>query len=83
MAAWKLDPSKVITAEMRAAEAEASAWAALRRERDTLLQRSDWTQLPDAPCDPTAWAAYRTALRNLPQQTEDATSVEWPTPPVV
>lgn len=34
--------------------------------RNVLLAGSDWTQLPDAPADKTAWAEYRQQLRDLP-----------------
>ncbi len=37
-----------------------------RNWRDEELKKSDWTQLPDAPVDQTAWATYRQALRDLP-----------------
>lgn len=48
-------------------------WAAINRgKRDLLLKESDWTQLPDAPVDQEAWAAYRQALRDLPNH------VNWP-----
>ena len=53
----------------------------LRRERDRLLAESDWTQQPDAPADPAAWAEYRQALRDLPANTKDVENVKWPTPP--
>lgn len=36
-----------------------------------LLQSSDWTQSPDSPLSAEskqAWATYRQALRDLPQQ---------------
>ena len=38
-----------------------------KKYRDWLLFTSDWTQLPDAPCDAEAWAAYRQQLRDLPE----------------
>jgi hypothetical protein len=38
----------------------------MRIQRDRLLAESDWTQLPDAPCDRQAWATYRQALRDFP-----------------
>ena len=56
------------------AKAKADALAALRAERDRLLRESDWTQLPDAPltaAERAEWAAYRQALRDLPQQAAD------------
>jgi len=59
----------------RAAESD------LRAKRDALLAASDWTQTPDAPVDANAWASYRQALRDLPENTPDPRGVEWPEPP--
>lgn len=56
-------------------------WVSLRMQRTYLLTRSDWTQLPDAPCDQEAWAAYRQELRDLPQTYTDPKTVVWPTQP--
>jgi hypothetical protein len=59
----------------------AAASKELRAERDRLLVRSDWTQLPDAPADKQAWAAYRQALRDLPADTTGPRNPLWPSPP--
>jgi len=40
----------------------------VRAKRNELLTATDWTQLADAPVDKAAWAAYRQALRDLPEQ---------------
>lgn len=54
----------------------------MRTKRDQALRDSDWTQIPDAPVDAKAWAAYRQQLRDLPATIEDPTQpVDWPTPP--
>lgn len=56
----------------------------VRAERDRLLAASDRTQLVDAPLTPeirAAWATYRNALRNLPQQYADPSEIVWPNPP--
>lgn len=58
-------------------------WARLRNRRDGLLTESDWTQVADAPVDRAAWAAYRQALRDLPDTTSDPRQVVWPTAPDV
>jgi hypothetical protein len=53
----------------------------VRQRRDALLQASDWSQLEDSPLDHTArtaWAAYRQALRDVPQQAGFPGAVEWP-----
>lgn len=54
---------------------------AIRIKRNSLLAGSDWTQIPDAPVDKNAWAEYRQALRDLPQNTIDPENPVWPTPP--
>ena len=56
-------------------------WKKFKRERNIRLQRSDWTQVPDAPVDSPAWATYRQELRDLPDNTTDPREVVWPTPP--
>ena len=53
----------------------------IRTERDRLLTASDWTQVADAPVDQAAWATYRQALRNIPQQATFPHSVVWPVKP--
>ena len=62
-------------------EAISVAGVMLRRKRDVILSRCDWTQVPDAPVDHAAWAVYRQELRDLPANTEDPRNVVWPTPP--
>ncbi|MGN6142419.1 MAG: tail fiber assembly protein [Mesorhizobium sp.] len=52
----------------------------IRAERDRLLSASDWTQLPDAPVDQAAWAAYRQALRDFTKTVDPANPV-WPEQP--
>lgn len=59
----------------------AEAWFRLRAERHSRLAACDWTQVPDAPVDRAAWAAYRQKLRDLPANTADPRNVIWPTPP--
>lgn len=61
-----------------ASEQAAKAWAELRAERDRRLAACDWTQMPDAPVDSTAWASYRQALRDLPDAVTDISDVPWP-----
>ena len=52
-----------------------------RANRDALLSSSDWTQVADAPVDQAAWAAYRSLLRDVPQQAGFPTDITWPTKP--
>jgi hypothetical protein len=56
--------------------------AAIRAERDALLAATDWTQLPDVPESiRDAYAVYRQALRDIPQQSGFPDVVEWPVKP--
>jgi hypothetical protein len=55
---------------------------AMRRERDHRLAACDWTQLPDAPVDKAAWAAYRQALRDFPATWTPSNTVEFPKEPI-
>tara|TARA_Y100000593_G_C4120314_1_gene242332 strand:+ start:165 stop:464 length:300 start_codon:yes stop_codon:yes gene_type:complete len=80
-------------AEEAALKEQAAAWEAgatdralerLRRSRDKLLKLSDWTQVPDSALSnekKAEWAAYRTALRDLPATTSDAANPVWPDKP--
>lgn len=62
-------------------------WEKIRRKRDDLLVRTDWTQMPDSPlttAKKAKWATYRQALRDLPTTYSEATDkseVTWPVKP--
>jgi hypothetical protein len=60
-------------------------WQALaddaKAKRNTLLQRSDWTQIADVPVDQAAWAAYRQALRDITTQVGFPEQINWPEAP--
>lgn len=50
--------------------------------RDLKLSESDWTQLPDVPTTvKEKWAAYRQALRDIPQQPDFPQNIIWPDQP--
>lgn len=53
----------------------------IRANRDARLRSSDWTQFGDAAVDTAAWAAYRQALRDVPDQPGFPFDVTWPEPP--
>ena len=53
----------------------------VRDERDQLLLRCDWTQLPNSPVDAAAWEVYRQALRDVPSQAGFPDDVAWPVKP--
>jgi len=68
-----------LTADERALEAKAA-----RRDREELLAECDWTQIPDSPLDDStkaSWATYRTALRDVTEQSGFPTDITWPTAP--
>ena len=59
-------------------------WGAIRSYRQRLLSESDWTQLPDTPFtleERQAWANYRQALRDLPEDFGDPDNVDFPEQP--
>ena len=77
---------KVAVADLTAEEiqsAKDSAMAQIRGQRNSLLATSDWTQIADSTADKTAWATYRTALRNLPATItgDPRTFNDWPRDP--
>jgi len=52
--------------------------------RLVLLQKSDWTQVPNGPLtaeQQQAWAVYRQELRDITSQSGYPFNVIWPTPP--
>jgi hypothetical protein len=55
------------TAEQIATDTANKAFE-IRKQRDDLLAKSDWTQLPDAPLTDekrAEWSTYRQALRDI------------------
>lgn len=60
-----------------------AAWAKVRLQRNSLIQASDWTTLPDVPLtseQKAQWAAYRQALRDVTKQA-DPLNIVWPSAP--
>ena len=59
----------------------------IRERRKLLLAACDWTQTADSPLSvekKAEWAAYRQALRDLPDEQGGVNSIDdvaWPTPP--
>jgi hypothetical protein len=77
---------KVAVADLTAEEIQSAkdgAMANIRAQRNTLLANCDWTQIADSTADKTAWATYRTALRNLPATItgDPRTFSDWPRDP--
>ena len=60
---------------------DAKAAESVRTERNQKLADTDWTQLADSSADATAWATYRTALRDLPSTDGWPHNITWPTEP--
>jgi hypothetical protein len=66
--------------EYKAAK-DAEQAKSVRQTRDAKLAECDWTQVADAPVDKTVWATYRTALRNVPTQSDFPWTITWPDAP--
>ena len=62
---------------------EETSWAIIRKKRDYLLWTTDWSMTPGCTVDQAAWAAYRQALRDIPQSYKSTgyASVVWPSTP--
>ena len=61
------------------------SYANLRSERNELLMRSDWTQLPNSGLSEakvTEWETYRQALRDLPETMTEGLEYTLPEVPV-
>ncbi|OCX94710.1 MAG: hypothetical protein BCV62_16140 [Pseudomonas sp. K35] len=59
-------------------------WSAIRNRRNQLLEATDYTQTLDAPLSDAQraeGAAYRQALRDVPQDFGDPFKVAWPVKP--
>lgn len=63
------------------AQKDADFAKSARDSRDSLLAECDWTQISDATVDKSAWATYRQALRDLPQQAGFPATINWPVKP--
>lgn len=67
--------------ESEIAERTTAQAANVRSDRNQALATCDWTQLPDAPVDAAAWAAYRQQLRDVTNQAKFPWDVTWPSVP--
>ena len=81
------DSEDATAAEQEAAyiaQKDATQAESVRSQRTQLLKDSDWTQLDDTPFDNAkkmAWANYRQALRDIPDQAGFPWDIQWPTQP--
>lgn len=74
---WSFDDSK-----WKDIDADELAWASARAERDALLLRSDWTQVPDSPLSENQdWKEYRQALRDITSDFPSPGDIVWPEKP--
>ena len=77
-----LEAVEIKIAELKAAE----PLRQLRKQRNQLLQQSDWMANSDVTM-PTEWQTYRQALRDITTQSPsldsdgNLTGITWPTPP--
>ena len=53
----------------------------VRRSRNDLLAKCDWTQLADSTADKPTWATYRQSLRDVTAQDGFPWNVTWPEAP--
>ncbi|HEJ2458035.1 TPA: phage tail assembly chaperone [Vibrio cholerae] len=61
-------------------------WEVIREKRQPFIDKTDWTQMPDAQLSPekkAEFAAYRQALRDIPQNYSNPDDVVWPTKPEI
>lgn len=56
-------------------------WKDIRRKRNNLLTKSDYTQMSDWPGDKKTWAKYRQELRDITKTFSSPDSVIWPKAP--
>ena len=78
---WKQTWAAVAMTLEERAVADNDQWKIIRNERNRRLAACDWMYLTDATVPPPAWAAYRQALRDLPQDNPDPFNIVWPTSP--
>ena len=81
--AWQLVDTFFTPENELPALTDAEKLSAIRLQRDRLLDKSDWTQLNDAPLtdeERSIWAGYRFILRNFPVSV-DLNNVIWPPKP--
>lgn len=79
------DNEEATAAEQEAAykaQKDAEQAKSVREERNRRIAESDWTQGKDIPDSvSSAWAVYRQALRDVPQQAGFPWEVTWPSQP--
>jgi len=57
-------------------------WDEVKRNRDDILLKTDWRDLPSYPgADQAAWRTYRQKLRDLPQDYAEVEDIVFPMEP--
>jgi Phage tail assembly chaperone protein len=86
---WEVDGTLALTAEGLDTDKmnEMYKWEyqAIRGQRNDLLYKSDWTQIPGGPLSDekkAEWATYRQQLRDLVIEGTCPLDFVWPVPPV-
>ncbi len=75
-------PEELAQAEKDRLESKKREIDELRNKRDQLLAATDWTQAADIPqATRDKYAAYRQALRDVPQQPGFPDNIQWPVKP--
>ena len=77
---WVLAHEAVDLTSDEVAEATAVLAANMREERNKRLAVTDWTSSSDVTMS-SEMTAYRTALRNVPAQSDFPATMSWPTAP--
>ena len=88
-AAYNEAKKRFATYEMRVAEPSLTVDGAyeiivadsVRAERDALLTATDFRMIRDTPWEKSSWAAYRQALRDIPDSPGFPYDVIWPEEP--
>lgn len=87
---WKIEPTFKTKEELLEYENEKNRgnleikWTEIRSERNSLLTKTDFTQLADSPFDESIkleFSKYRKLLRDITQQ-EDPYNINWPKMPI-
>lgn len=75
-------PEELAQAEKDRLESKKREVDGLRIQRNQLLTATDWTQAKDIPdAVSSKYAAYRQALRDVPQQSGFPENIVWPVKP--
>lgn len=78
---WIVGWNIIEKSEAEMAEEDEAQAAKVRAARNARLTATDWTQIADAPVNALAWANYRQALRDVPEQPGFPWQVTWPVAP--